>query len=132
MNRPESFPHDWIAPGEYRYCSCGWNLIPLGTTMCGKCKHKDVCSHWPYMPKWRHWKWRERPRVYYYWMRSLCRLAFRLFSSTKYRRRFKEDRKKVAERMECEATHKRLETERNALAEKRKAEGVKPLFWMLQ
>lgn len=30
--------HDWIKPGEIRYCSrCGWHLIPTTETLCNSC-----------------------------------------------------------------------------------------------
>ena len=132
MNRPESFPHDWIAPGEYRYCPCGWKLIPPGAIQCGNCKNKDVCSMLPGRLSFRHLKWSERPKVLYWWLRSWVRFSWGFCTSTKFRQRFRAGQRKAVERAECEATHRRLEAERNALAEKRKTEGVKPLFWMLQ
>lgn len=38
-----SFPYDWLAPGEIRYCSCGYNLIDFknGQKICPTCSFEE-------------------------------------------------------------------------------------------
>lgn len=44
MNREPSFPCDWIAPGEFRFCNCGLRLIPHDENLCGKCKQRGSAN----------------------------------------------------------------------------------------
>lgn len=39
----ESFPYDWLAPSDIRYCYCGYNLIDIknGQQVCAKCSVKN-------------------------------------------------------------------------------------------
>jgi hypothetical protein len=38
--------HDWIAPGEIRYCGrCGWHLVPAGKTACRNCDPPPLARH---------------------------------------------------------------------------------------
>ncbi len=134
MNREPSFPFDWIQPGEYRYCSCGYVLVPPGVIMCAKCKYKPKLEdHLCHCGK-------PASMMFVHGFRC-CEHAFQVEPSEAHigdKLTFSYGRLKprpnreaeMAEMAECERVHAQLDAERNELADNRRKDGYKPLFWL--
>lgn len=129
-----SFPNDWIAPGEFHYCGCGHILLPDDERICAKCRYK--------------------PRLEDFAC-GICGVSAAMFFVHGYRcdthafnRKpssaiIRDDITVTASKLlkpvppnvtediaRCERVHQRLLNIRINIANKRRNEGMKPLFWL--
>lgn len=134
MNREPSFPYDWIQPGEFRYCGCGHYLLPQGKLICAKCRYRPRLED--------HLCFCGEPASMFFVHGFRCNEhAFQVEPSdahitdkvavTVSRMKARPNQAQIqAEMVECEQVHRQLESERKEIAENRRKDGYKPLFWL--
>jgi hypothetical protein len=132
MDRKPDFPYDWIKSGEFRYCQCGYVLLPPKTLICAKCKYRPKLEdHICYCG-------RTASMCFVHGFRCELHAFQKEPSETAITDKTIITMGRVKsikpncykEITECEQTHRELEAERNKLADDRYKSGVKPLFWL--
>lgn len=129
-----SFPFDWIEPGEYRYCGCGVILLPPGMLICPKCRYRPKLEdHLCYCGKVASMFFVHGFRCEEHAFQKEPSEATITDKMTITFGRTKPNpnrEKQLAEMKVSEEIHRKLEAERNELADNRRKDGIKPLFWM--
>lgn len=128
MTRKNKFPHDWIAPGEFRYCGCGLYLVLPDNPICSRCRNRPTLDdHLCFCGKQAVMMFVHGFRCYdHQWQVEPSHKSGDenvIVTYGKLRKDFKA-------LVEDDTLYLRLEGEMNTLAEKRFVEGVEPLFWM--
>lgn len=125
-----NFPSDWIAPGEFKFCSkCGQFLIPLNKTWC------DACTNKPCIGDFICGVCGERASVFFvHGYRCDSHVDVKNPSSatiTEYAAvSYGKLREGYVFKEESREAHHRLTNERNALAKKRRDADVPRFFWL--